>query len=603
MFLAQILKELENRKPTTKMHFPGLWMNTGSAAPVFMDYAMFLSDSIGQIMKAARVSSNAKPKNWIDNAVIYNLFIRLCTAYDHDQDGKIGQDSGDITLNQQGIRETGTFLKTIAILPYLKKLGINTIHLLPITEIGFDGRKGDLGSPYAIKNPLKIDPNLADPIVKIPIENQYKALIEAAHLMGFRVVQEFIFRTASIDSDWTKMNPDWFYWLDKNSSYQQPNFSKSDLEKIIKVPMGKGEYIPPSRTYRALFKQPPELGQAQKLKVASAFADWPPNDVQPPWSDVTYLRLYQYDFAKTNNYNYIAYNTIRYYDPELARPENENTPLWDEISSIIPYFQKNFGIDGAMIDMGHALPANLKSSIISKAREVDPSFAFLDENFDNKLSTKKEGYNAVIGNSWYKIKRRNGFRKLILSALDATPLPYFGTAETHNTPRYQKKNQKKAAWILYSLLPNAIPFLHNGFELDEHLPVNTGLDFSAEEIKKLSSEPLALFYKSVLNWGTKEHIVDFVMKVAEIRIKNPWIFDGLGLSILTTNNKKVLGFVKKNKNKCAVILFNTNFYKKELFTTKLTSAYHDLLGDKKLSLDHENILGPGKVIIAIVSKL
>ncbi len=598
MYLAQILKALKNKKAKEKLHFPALWIDSKSSSPIFMDYATFLSINITKILDT-KISHPAKSKSWIDNAVIYNLFVRLCTAYDHDQDGEIGQKTGDITLNQYGIRETGTFLKTIAILPYLKKLGINTIHLLPITEIGVVGRKGDMGSPYAIKNPFKIDPNLADPIVDIPVEDQYKALIEAAHRLGIRVVQEFIFRTTAIDADWTTEHPDWFYWIDKNNQYGQPKFSKSDLEEIEKVPEGKGKYIAPNKSYRSLFKLPPKPGYFKNLKTASAFADWPPNDVQPPWSDVTYLRMYQYDFTKENNYNYIAYNTIRYYDPELARPENENTPLWNDIAGIIPYFQKNFGIDGAMIDMGHALPENLKSNIIAKAREVDPSFAFLDENFDNKDSTKKEGYNAVIGNAWYIINKRNGFRRLILSALDETPLPYFGTAETHNSPRYQNKSQKKAAWILFSLLPNSIPFLHNGYELNEQLPVNTGLNFTAKEIKELSSEPLALFNKTSLDWDTSENSVGFMMKIEQIKVKYPWIFDGYGMSILNTSNKKVLGFMIETQDQNAVILFNVNFYRKEQFTTRLTSDYLDLLQDKKPLKVHENILLPGKVIIAI----
>ena len=31
--------------------------------------------------------------------------------------------------------------------------------------------------------------------------------------MGFKVVVEFVFRTAAKDGDWVKEHPEWFYWI------------------------------------------------------------------------------------------------------------------------------------------------------------------------------------------------------------------------------------------------------------------------------------------------------------------------------------------------------------------------------------------------------
>ena len=331
--------------------------------------------------------------------------MRLTTAYDHNNDGEIGGLSTDITLNTESIRETGTFLKTIVILPYLKQLGINTIHLLPITSIGNYGNKGDLGSPYAIKNAYKIDESLADPLIYLPVEDQFKAFVEAAHILDMRVVLEFVLRTSSKDADWIKTNPEWFYWINNTISDQDftsPEFKKEELEKILKVPDGDGEYIAPDKNYKNNFSIPPKpqdiksedcntnkyIGKVgnKDVKIPGAFADWPPDDIQPAWSDVTYLRMYNYPYDKEENFNYIAYNTIRYYDPKLAKIENANTELWNMIKNVIPHYQKNFGIDGVMIDMGHALPSELKQQMISVVRDVDDDFAFWDENFEIKQS-------------------------------------------------------------------------------------------------------------------------------------------------------------------------------------------------------------------------
>jgi hypothetical protein len=75
-------------------------------------------------------------------------------AFDHDGDGVLSSAPGLP-------RETGTFLKTIALLPYVRSLGCNVLHLLPIASIGQDGRKGALGSPYAMRDPYDLDETLS----------------------------------------------------------------------------------------------------------------------------------------------------------------------------------------------------------------------------------------------------------------------------------------------------------------------------------------------------------------------------------------------------------------------------------------------------------
>ncbi len=586
-----------DKEISIKLFVPAIWIDINKSGKVKVDYRSFLISRFNEIVNDDKESIRKDEISWTQNSIVYNLFVRFFTAYDHDDDGKVGDNTDDITLNNQGFRETGTFLKTIALIPYLKNMGINTIHLLPITEIGKVGRKGNLGSPYAIKNPFKIDPNLADPFVDISVENQYKAFIEVAHHLGIRVVQEFIFRTAAIDSDWSRDHPTWFYWLIGDKKIGPPKFTSRQLDEILKVPRGKGKYIPPSKAYKNLF----EIPSTKNTKIASAFADWPPNDLQPPWSDVTYLRLYNYNYERSNNFNYIAYNTIRYYDPELAKEENINHELWNKIGSIIPFYQENFGIDGAMIDMGHALPNELKRIIIDNARKIDPIFAFWDENFDNAEEAKKEGYNAVIGDTWARITKRNGFRNLILSAFLKSPLPFFGTTETHNTPRYgfNLAEKKKSAWLLFKLLPNAIPFIHNGFELNEYLPVNTGLNFKKRDIDLLSGQPLALFYKHKLNWDTSNNIISFILKIKDITSHHPWIFDGIGVSLLETDNRKVLGFMKKSRSKTAIILFNTNFYKNEQFNLKFALPLQNLLDGKTIDLSDLYKLHSGGCLLAI----
>lgn len=562
--ILNYMRKVHSKERQKNYYIPSLWLQDNSAKAIKVNAYEFFIERIENILRNRCFFSQHDGVNynqslslikkerhgiggdWTLYASIYNMFPRLTTAFDHNQDRKIGEyGHSDITLNSDGIRETGTFLKCIAILPYIKSLGINTVYLLPVSEIGKDGRKGDLGSPYAIKNPYNIEDTLADPIIPFSAKEQFAAFVEASHILEIRVVVEFVFRTTAKDSDWIKDHPEWFYWIDadiKDNEFNSPQFTKKEMEEILKIPEGKGRYIPPHNDYKAQFKKPPKpeqvkmfkgkyLAQSDEsvsgwLKIPGAFADWPPNDVQSAWTDVTYLRMYNFDYDAEENYNYIAYNTIRYYDPKLAKPKNANKPLWEAIKNIILYYQKHFGIDGVMIDMGHALPSELRKQIIKTARDNNPDFAVWSEDFNTDIhhtrELRKEGYNAIVGDIWAVENNRQWLEKIIKKTTQKHYLPFFGTSETHNTPRTAYKKgiaHSKLTYFINNYLPNCIPFIHTGFELCEKLPINTGLNFTPKEIKYFSTQKLPLFYKSSLSWLTKTNIVDFIKKVSEIREK------------------------------------------------------------------------------------
>lgn len=91
------------------------------------------------------------------------------------------------------------------------------------------------------------------------------------------------------------------------------------------------------------------------------------------------------------------------------------------------------------------------------------------------------------------------------------------------------------------------------------------------------------------------------MKVGEIKAKYPKIFNGKHLSILRTNNQKVLGFLKKDKNIISVILFNTNFYRKERFCVKLNMnvLFYDLLKERNIDFSNSIELKRGDTLLSI----
>lgn len=86
-YLENILKNLRQKNISSSIFVPGLWLNLPDGNPVKVDFRKFLISQISDILKAP-TSQPYKSKGWTNNAVVYNLFIRLFSAYDHNQDGK-----------------------------------------------------------------------------------------------------------------------------------------------------------------------------------------------------------------------------------------------------------------------------------------------------------------------------------------------------------------------------------------------------------------------------------------------------------------------------------------------------------------------------------
>lgn len=555
--LQILLKTLDNlrEKPYNyKFYVPQFWFDEQNSNTIDINPYEFFIERINKIFEISRSKND-------NSDIVYNLFVRFATAFDH-----LG--TCNLLDSPNGaFRQTGTFIKTIAILPYLKNLGVSTLYLLPITSIGKFGKKGNLGSPYSINNPYKFDENLSEPMLNLPAETQFLALIEAAHLLGIKVVLEFVFRTASIDSELAVQHPNWFYWIkDSNETFKPPKFDDETLEKIkskvykndfSKLPAPPNEYI---NRFTAAPKKVRRLESGkliacdennEQITVPSAFADWPPDDNQPLWSDVTYLKLYD-----NPKFNYIAYNTIRMYDQELLSVEYENRSLWEHIQNIIPYYIQNFDIDGVMVDMGHALPEKLMRAIIQKAREIKPDFIFWEENFTVTEKSVAEGYNAVLGyvpfdsHICWKMKQ-------IIKRFERKefPINFFLTPENHNTKRAAardgNKNFSKMIWTVFSFLP-AIKFIHNGFELCETAPVNTGLGFSDAEIASHPPQNLPLFSAATLNWNEHNNIIYHIKAVEKMTLflKNHLNKTNFANLKLIETNEHILAFLVDEKILC-----------------------------------------------------
>lgn len=122
------------------------------------------------------------------------------------------------TIYEVNVRQysaSGKFSAVTADLPRLKALGVDILWLMPIHPIGEVNRKGPLGSYYAAKDYLAVNPEFGT-------EADFRELVTAAHAQGLRVILDWVPNHVSPDNALTKTNPE-FFWRDEKGGLVPPH--------------------------------------------------------------------------------------------------------------------------------------------------------------------------------------------------------------------------------------------------------------------------------------------------------------------------------------------------------------------------------------------
>ena len=113
----------------------------------------------------------------------------------------------DAVVYEMNVRQQtpeGTFAAAEERLPYLKELGVDNLWLMPIHPIGENGRKGSLGSYYAIRDYRAVNPEFGT-------MEDFERFLKKAHEMGFRVILDYVANHTSPDAAWvTEQAPEWY---------------------------------------------------------------------------------------------------------------------------------------------------------------------------------------------------------------------------------------------------------------------------------------------------------------------------------------------------------------------------------------------------------
>lgn len=497
-----------------------------------------------------------KGGDWIRSAIVYGMLVRATTAWDHDGDGHLV--GGKWT-------ETGTFLKSILLLPLLARMGIDVICLLPVSETSQAFRKGELGCPYSVKNHLALEPALHDQVLgsePSSVEVEFGAFVEAAHAMGMRVMLDFAPRTTARDNTLILEHPEWFYWIDaeRGRTFGAPRLEgvrfgipkTSELGPIlrraeVRAHLSAFRHAPnetdPARWRRFVRRCGEGAVKDGMRRVVREFGVIPApgfsdciNDPQPAWSDVTFLRMFlDHPAASVRHLEdpdrqppYVFTDTIKSSKFPGRRP---NRALWKYLSGILPFYQR-FGVDGARVDMGHALPADLERQIVETSRRRDPDFCLLSEDLTHEgaAAARRAGYNALIGASWNMEPRhrQGGLHRLVGEILPRAALPALAAAELPDTPRAVTREGGRKfvrlVGVLNHFLPSAIPFVNSGLEVFERQPMNLGLDPQPRDRFVLpKSDPyygkLAYFDRVALHWTHRGagSLIELLGRASQVR--------------------------------------------------------------------------------------
>ena len=152
---------------------------------------------------------------WAKDAVIYEVNIRQYTP-------------------------EGTFEAFSQHLARLKALGVDILWLMPIQPISEKNRKGTLGSYYAVQDYRKVNPEFGT-------MEEFKALVNKAHEMGFRVILDWVANHTGWDNWLLVEHAEWY--TQENDSVVAPIADWTDVADLNYEQPGLRQYMIESMKY------------------------------------------------------------------------------------------------------------------------------------------------------------------------------------------------------------------------------------------------------------------------------------------------------------------------------------------------------------------
>lgn len=522
---------------------------------------------------------------WLKKAKMYSLMVRTFSAWDHDRDNRLDYE------NLYHLADTGTFLKSMILLPLLKRMGIDTILLHQPFALGKTATAHDYPCKEAVRNFQEIDNLLQDPLVpQVSAIEQCIAFIEACHMLGIRVILEYCPSKIARDNSYLQNHPEWFYWMD--SSYEQHyhapecfalpqntlphTYTLKDFYKSedVQAHIHKFRMAPPIG-YETL----KDTEKQEECTIAPTICDQINAHIQAD-KDTTYFRFYE-DFhshvpseIKHKGIPYLAQDSIRC---DLHPAHKPMTSLWTMLNENITWYQDKLEIDGIYLEKTYLLPEILQKQFVKTARTNHKSFVLIAEDtvIENSAAWIAKGYDAMSGNSGYiegdvwDFKFHN-----FAYQLKGNACPMFAASEFYDSRRISclehGKTLANMLSIMNQFLPNGIPMLMNGIESYEVQPMQLSelgdkiytYSLSKDDPRYLKQAYLDRFY---YNYCAKDIMVLPSLMEQTNKIRKEYIaaiidHDACIPVWFDSPRDYGIGFTYKLKDKALMVICNTNVH-------------------------------------------
>lgn len=489
-----------------------------------------------------------------NNAIIYTINLRTFSAKDKNGNELIDPDE-----------ESGNFINAVFELDNLVKMGINTIHVLPITPVGKIKAYGTAGSLYALSGFDTVNPQLVSKNSSLSAIKQAKYFVSECHKRNIRVIMDLPSCGAY---DLYLEHPEYFSKDKENNPIVICDWSDVRLFDC-------GNEVELNE----------ELFNAHKKyidMILSIGADGLRADVARLKSEKFWRELINYARLKDNNFLFLA---------EASNLWTE--PLSDKAFNLTVEQLFNAGFDGYLGDY-----LNLKN--IHTAKELTT----LVEN-DLKLFDKYDNQKSVIGSfSTHDIispilSKGENFSKMIIWLNTTLPLNsyYIDGFPTGDTYSYSWANKLASD----SQTDDNYYFTHNG-QIDifnfSRKPGSRGKSGGKSEDKK-SGEYTDIYDEFVLANKFKQYFAQDLSNAKYITLKS--------------SNPKVFAYARVCNNMSIVVIGNLDFAQTQESLIKLPKfkpnmkiinmRVHQNISNAYLNNKIKTVLSPGDIQVLMIKNL
>jgi glycosidase len=447
---------------------------------------------------------------WLKKANVYEIYPRIHKCRDKDGDGRIGK--GDFS----------TLVDIKEDLPRIKSLNVDAIYLMPIYPIGEINRKGEFGSPYAIKDYLGIDPNLiqtdsvkdSDELEELG-KRQLRDLIDTAHReMGMKVILDFVGNHCAPDNvlldpgnpgEKGGYHPEWFF-MDENEKPEPP------------------------------------------------YRDW--------WDtvDLKYgAGINEKDKAKYSN-------------------DEDRKAMWNFMISVLKYWVEEFDVDGFRCDFAHWVPLAFWRQAINEVKEIKPSVVFIGEVYERLAEHLEVGFDAV-----YHFELYNQLKSIYHETRDNDPyleIPHIPLRIEHENSIYpngyrlsrytENHDEIRAAKMFKSAQAAKAPTL-----MCFTLP-GVPLIYAGQECGETTRPPLFKGDRDEsefpqIDFNRDPDLTEWYRKVMKIRREHEALTQG-DLEFMSSDNRRIMAYSRVAGNSKVIVAINFDHTHKERQWANLKTA-------------------------------